>query len=152
MGPSAAEQLRALNWAWVTSGLHDLAAAWARLRVDHLPPKDRTLESLRLDYRDLLEAIPLSSATEIEAALRQFTRGLRLKGDAVTATQHKYLQDNCARRRYGQFGSAAHPPATCDGSYEYLQPLLDGPHAPAKAITVGALYYVSAHRNLGTLL
>lgn len=151
MGPSAAEQLRELNWASITSGLHHLAASWARLCVDHLPLKDRTLESLRLDYRDLLEAMPLSSSTEIETALRQFTRGLRLKGDAVTATQDKYLQDYCVRRRYGHLGSSAPPTATTDGSYEYLEPLVNGPHAPAKAITVGALYYVSAHRNLGTL-
>ena len=95
--------------------------------------------------------MPLSSAQEVEAALCQFTRGLRLKGDAVTATQRKYLLDYCAPHRFGQIREAPVPTTSYDGSYAYLEPLLDTPDSPATVISTGALYYVGAHRSLGAL-
>jgi hypothetical protein len=146
---STTAKLRELNWVSITTGLHDLAAAWTRLRVDHLPLNGQTLESLQGDYRELLDAMPVSSATEIETALRQFTRGLRLKGDVVTATQRKYLQEYCAPPRFGQTRGCPVPTPSYDGSYEYLQPLIEAPHSPATVVSAGALYYVGAHRSLG---
>jgi hypothetical protein len=152
MEPATAQKLRALNWAAITTSLHKLAAAWTRLRVDHLPIEGRTLTSLQVEYRDLLDAMPVSSAPEVETALWQFVRGLRLKGDAVTATQQKYVQEHCAPPRFRPLLGAPVPTTSNDGSYEYLRPLLDAPDTPARVISMGALYYVGAHRSLGGLL
>jgi hypothetical protein len=151
MEPSAAEQLRALNWTAITAGLQSVAAIWARLRVDQLPVKEKTLESLQMEYRDLFEAMPISQTGEIEAALRQFTRALRLKGDVVTATQKKYLQDQCGPRRFGQGTGYVLDIESYDGTYEYIRPILNQEHGLAKAASMGALFYIAAHRSLGVL-
>jgi hypothetical protein len=147
----ATQQLRALQWTSITTQLQTLAASWTRLRVDHLPTPGKTLRSLQEHYRELLEAMPLSSAQEVEAALCQFTRGLRLKGDVVTATQRKYILEYCAPHRFGQLGEAPVPTISYDGSYPYLEPLLDTPDSPATVISMGVLYYVGDHRSLGAL-
>ena len=50
-----------------------------------------------------------------------------------------------------RWARSASPTASYDGSYPYLEPLLDSLISPATVISMGALYYVGAHRSLGAL-
>ena len=149
MGPSVAASLKTLSWTAITAGLAAVATTWARLCVDRLPVKGQTLESLQADYRALFEAMPVSEAAEVETALRQFTRALRLKGDNVSATQTRYVQEQLGLRRFGQVGGYALHIQSTDGTYEYLEPVFDVEGGVVHGITFGALLYVASHRALG---
>jgi hypothetical protein len=151
MGPSAAASLKALTWSAITAGLEGVASTWARLCVERLPVPGKTLHSLREEYRDLFESMPVSEAGEIATALHQFTRALRLKGDNVSATQKRYVQEQLGLRRFGQVRGVALNVKTLDGTYEYLEPVFDAEGSSVRGITMGALLYVAAHRSLGVL-
>jgi hypothetical protein len=151
MGPSVAASLKTLSWTAITAGLAAVATTWARLCVDRLPVKGQTLESLQADYRALFEAMPGSEAAEVETALRQFTRALRLKGDQVSATQQRYVQEQLGLRRFGQLSGYALEIKSAEGTYEYLEPVFDVDGSVVQGITFGALLYVVSHRALGAL-
>src|SRR5262245_45691823 len=151
MGLSVAASLKTLSWTAITEGLEAIATTWARLYVDRLPVKGQTLESLQAAYRDLFEAMPVSEAAEVETALRRFTRALRLKGNQVSATQQRYVHEQLGLRRFGQLSGYALAIKSTDGTYEYLEPVVDVEGGVVQGITFGALLYVVSHRALGVL-
>ncbi len=151
MEPTAATRLRALGWTAIVEGLRDVAATWARLCVDRLPVKDRNLESLQRQYRELMESMPVSEPEEIAVALRQFTRALRLKGDDVSATQRRYLEEHSGLRHLATARRAAFEIRSVDGADEYFRPILNNEGSGLRAISAGALFYAVAHRSLGAL-
>ena len=151
MEPSVAASLKTLSWTAITAGLEAVATSWARLCVDRLPVRGQTLASLQTAYRDLFEAMPGSEAAEVETALRRFTRALRLKGDQVSATQQRYVQEQLGLRRFGQRSGYALAIKSTEGTYEYLEPVFDVEGSVVQGITYGALLYVASHRALGAL-
>ena len=98
MEPTTATRLKALNWTAITEGLRSVGATWSRLCVEQSPVRDKTLNALQVEYRDLFESMPVSDGDEIALALHQFTRALRLKGDNASATQTHYLAERSGLR------------------------------------------------------
>jgi hypothetical protein len=117
--------------------------------VDQLPVKDRSLESLQRQYRELLESMPVSEHEEIASALRQFTRALRLKGNDVSATQKRYLEEHSGLRHLASARRAAFEIRSVDGADEYFRPIFNNEGSGLRAISAGALFYAVAHRSLG---
>ena len=91
MNPTVAGQLKAYNLATIAARLQTVTEAWLKLYVEQLPVRDKTVETLQADYRDLMEALPVSEPAEIEVVLRRYTRGLRLREGHLTATQGRFL-------------------------------------------------------------
>jgi hypothetical protein len=151
MEPTAATRLKALGWTAITEGLRSVAANWSRLCVEQSPVKNKTLDALQIEYRDLLEAMPVSDGDEIAIALRQFTRALRLKGDNASATQTHYLAEHSGLRHITAGRRYAFEPKSIDGTYEYLKPIINQEDSRIRTISTGALFYIAAHRGLGTL-
>jgi hypothetical protein len=151
MEPSVTEQLKTLNMATITDALQGVAASWARIAVDHLPARDKTLTGLQAEYRDLLESMPVAEAGEIEPALRQFVRGLRLKGDQVSATQRRFLEDQLGLRPPRSSLNYVFSRKVPDDTYGFLKPIFDQTNSLVKGFSLGAVLYVAAHRSLGAL-
>jgi hypothetical protein len=151
MEPTTATRLKALGWTAITEGLRGVATTWSRLCVEQSPVKDRTLNALQVEYRDLFESMPVSDGDEIAIALHQFTRALRLKGDNASATQTHYLAERSGLRHITSGRRYAFEPKSIDGTYEYLKPLIDQADGRIRTISTGALFYVAAHRSLGVL-
>jgi hypothetical protein len=141
VNPTVAGQLKAYNLATIADRLQTVAEAWLKLCVEHLPVRDKTVELLQVDYRDLMEALPVSEPAEIEVVLRRYTRGLRLREGHHTATQGKLLTE--------VLGLGPYRVAT--DTYEYVAPLSGSSESPARGCSAASVLYIASHRSLGVL-
>jgi hypothetical protein len=151
MERSVTEQLKTLNMATITDALQRVAASWARITVDHPPARDKTLAELQAEYRDLLESMSAADAEEIEQALRQFVRGLRLKGDQVSATQRRYLEEHLGLRRSGHAMDYILSRKVPDDTFRFLKPIFDQSNSLVTGFSLGAVLYIASHRSIGVL-
>jgi hypothetical protein len=103
--------------------------------------RDMTVERLQADYRDLMEALPVSAPAEIEVILRRYTRGLRLREGHLTASQAKFLTEALGLGRY----------RVATDLSEYVAPLSGRPENPAQGFSAASVLYVASHRGLGVL-
>jgi len=141
MNPTVATQLKAFNLAAIADGLQPVVEAWLKLCVEHLPVRDKTVERLQGDYRDLMDSLPVSDPAEIEGVLRRYTRGLRLREGRLTATQAKFLTEALGLGSYG----------VATDLYQYVAPLSGRSESPAQGFSAASVFYIASHRSLGLL-
>ena len=150
MDPAAAERLRTFNLASIATRLEALAALWARLRIEQLPVRDRTLASLHEEYGELFEALPPSSAEEIATILQAYCRGLRLREGRVSASQRRFLADALGlRQRDAATADFSFGILAPDDTHRYLRPIYKAAGSLVQGISVAAVLYVLSHRRLG---
>ena len=141
LNPAAVAQLRAYNLAAIASGLEAVAAEWARLFIDRLPVRARTLEILQAEYRDLMESLPVAAPEELAAVLHRYVRGLRLHEGRVTVSQRQHLRS--------ALGLGLPGPRT--DTFQYVALLGRDPQSRARGLSEASLLYVISHRHLGVL-
>ena len=141
MNPTVAGQLKAYNLATIAARLQTVTEAWLKLYVEQFPVRDKTVEGLQADYRDLMEALPVSEPAEIAVVLHRYTRGLRLREGHLTATQGKFLTQALGLGRY----------RVSTDTYEYVAPLSGSSESPARGLSPASVLYIVSHRSLGVL-
>ena len=150
MDPAAAERLRTFNLAAIATRLEALAALWARLCIEHLPVRDRTLASLQEEYGELFAALPPSSPAEIATILQAYCRGLRLREGRVSASQRRFLADALGlRQREATTTDFSFGILAPDDTHRYLRPIYKAEGSLVQGISVAAVLYVCSHRRLG---
>ncbi len=147
MDPSLVAQLKAFNLAAISARLQAVAAEWARLAVDRLPVRDRTLAMLQAEYAEMLAALPVSEPAELEALLQQAARTMRLKGDRLSVSQERFLVSHLEGGPHPR-GMSLHP-ADSGSAAAYARSICEHPGTRVRAFTGGSLFYLVSHQLLG---
>jgi hypothetical protein len=145
--PTVAAQLKAFNLATISARLQTVTAAWARLEIDQLPVRDKTLALLQAEYAELLGALPVSAPDELEALLQQAARAMRLKGDRLSVSQERFLVSHLDGGPHPQ-GMKLHS-ADSPGAAAYIRSICDHPGTLVRSFTGGSLFYLVSHWRLG---
>jgi hypothetical protein len=147
VNPSVAAQLKAFNLAAISARLQTVAAEWARLEVEQLPVRDKTLALLQAEYAELLAALPVSEPAELAPLLQQAARAMRLKGDGLSVSQDRFLVSQLDGGPHPQ-GMTLHP-ADSPGAAAYVRSIGDHPGTLVRSFTGGSLLYLVSHWRLG---